>query len=169
VWSLRRSDSLERTGTYPRLSHFSRTFAPGVSAWHGDDESCAGLPAIGVTGSRPAKVCDATIPADVVFLSPDRDHLAVVGWESPIDGEVVIAAGLGDLQPECGGSVPYWIDRVTSPRAAGEVVRGGSKTMPALRTPVTRGESSSFLVGPNAHARPGCDVTQLQVTIAPAG
>jgi hypothetical protein len=168
VWSLRQSETLERTGTYPQLTEYTRTMARGLAAWHGANDACGGLPAIGVTASRPARVCGATVPEEEVFLSPDQDRFAVVAWESPISGEVLIAAGFADLRPSCGGSVPYWIDRVTSPLASGEVVREGSKRLPGIRTPVTSGESIYFIVGPSAQAKPGCDATQLQVTIAPA-
>jgi hypothetical protein len=167
VWSLLQSDSLDRTGAYPRLPTYSRVFARGVAAWHADGGTCGGLPAIGVTASRAAKVCNTMIPQNAVFVSPNRDRLAVVGWESPITGDVVVGVGFADLDERCGRAVPYWIERGTTSLAAGEVVRSGSKTLPALRTPVTRGESIFFIVGPSAGAPAGCDATQLQVTIAP--
>ena len=62
--------------------------------------------------------------------------------------------------------MPYCVDRGTTSLAQGDLVRGGSKTLPTLRTPVTRGESISFIVGPTAPTKPGCDATQLEVTIA---
>jgi hypothetical protein len=102
-----------------------------------------------------------------VFLSPDRRQLAIVGWRSPITGEVVVSAGFGDLDPECGGRVPYWIDLDTARLAAGEVVPGGSKTLPALRTPVVAGQSITFVVGPSADWEGGCDATQLDASIVP--
>jgi hypothetical protein len=168
VWSLRRSSSLDRTGTYPLLREYARALPPGVAAWHGANDACGGLPAIGVTASRAARVCGATVPENSVFVSPGPHEPAVVGWRSPIAGDVVIATGLADLDPRCGGNVPYWVDHGTTSLAQGEVVRNGSKTLPALRTPVAVGESIYFIVGPSARTRPGCDATQLQVTIAPA-
>jgi hypothetical protein len=167
VWSLRRGPGLVRSGTYPRLRKYTRVFARGVAAWHGATGACGGLPAVGVTASRSAHVCNALVPENSVFLSPDRDQLAVVGWESPISGDVSVTAGFGDLDAGCGGSIPYWIDLDTAPLAAGEVVPGGSKTLPPVPTPVTRGQSIYFVVGPSADAKRGCDATQLLVTIAP--
>jgi hypothetical protein len=165
VWSLRRGPGLDRSGTYPRLPEYTREFARGLAAWHGVSGACGGLPAVGVTASRPANVCDALVPEQSVFVSPDRDQLAVVGWESPITGEVEVGAGFGDLDADCGGSIPYWIDLDTSPLAAGEVVRGGSKTLPPIRTPVSVGQSIYVVVGPSADARAGCDAAQMHVTI----
>src|SRR5262249_31366240 len=97
IWSLRYGPTLERTGTYPLLPRFARTLRPGIAAWHGTNDACGGLPAVGVTGSKAGTVCGATVPEHAVFASPVHDELAVVGWQSPIAGDVVIAAGLGDL------------------------------------------------------------------------
>jgi len=168
VWSLRQGTSLDRGGPYPRLREYARALRPGLAAWHGRNASCGGLPAIGVTASRAALVCGATVPANAVFVSPAPDAPAVVEWQSPIAGEVLIAAGFADLDARCGGNVRYRIDRGPTLLALGEVVPNGSKTLPPLRTPIARGQSIDFVVGPNADTKPGCDATQLQVTIAPA-
>jgi hypothetical protein len=168
VWSLRRGASLDRTGSYPLLAKYTRAFARGLAAWHGASGACGGLPAIGVTASRSAELCNALVPEQSVVVSPDRDQLAVVGWESPVTGNVEVAVGFGDLDADCGGSIPYWVDLGTAPLAAGEVVPGGSKSLPSLPTPVIEGQSIYFIVGPSADARPGCDATQLHVTIATA-
>ena len=152
----------------PPLPRVPRALRPGLAAWHGRTAACGGLPAIGVTASRATLVCGATVPANAVLVSPAPDALAVVDWRSPIAGDVVIAAGFADLDARCGGSVRYWVDRGPTSLAQGEVVPNGSKSLPPLRTPVARGESIDFVVGPSADTKPGCDATQLQVTIARA-
>ncbi len=103
----------------PPLARYARALRPGLAAWHGRTAACGGLPAIGVTASRAALVCGATVPANAVLVSPAPDALAVVDWRSPIAGDVVIAAGFADLDARCGGSVRYWVDRGPTSLAAG--------------------------------------------------
>jgi hypothetical protein len=166
VWTLMQSQSLQ-PGNYTKLTGYAPSYAAGLAAWHGTNQACGGLPAVGVALLGPSRVCNnATVNPQAVFLIPDASHLAVVAWQSPVTSNISISAGMAALaDPACGDGTAYTIDRGATTLTQGTLPTGGSRQLSAIRTHVNAGQTVYFTVGPGAAGNADCDTTQLAVTI----
>ncbi len=105
---------------------------------------------------------------DKVNIHPGWTKLVVVGWRSPISGNVSITGSLADTDNSCGDGVLWYIDKNDSNLASGSFGEGGSQNLVNIGSsisdiPVKQGDFIYFVVHPNASSY--CDTTMLDVTI----
>jgi len=108
---------------------------------------------------------------DKVNVHPSWTKLAVVGWRSPISGNVAVTGSITDLDNLCGDGVLWYIDKDNTDLASGSLnngafqdVQSGAVSNSLSNIPVKQGEFIYFAVHPNtSHV---CDSTILDVKIS---
>ncbi|MCA9214093.1 MAG: DUF1592 domain-containing protein [Planctomycetales bacterium] len=110
-------------------------------------------------------------PGDVV-VHPSPTLFVAVGWQSPIDGFVQVAATIKDAHAGCGNgqewSVQHRSARQTAIVARGEFEAGGSGELSATKIAVRKGELISLVIGPR-DGQHACDLTRITLSISEVG
>ena len=97
------------------------------------------------------------------WKGPDFERFAIVGWKSPIAGEVTIRGSFALVQDTCTGSgITFSIDREGESLLEQMITTGASDVFD-VSTTVSVGESLYFIVG--AGVTSSCDFTLLDLTI----
>jgi hypothetical protein len=188
VWSFLDSDPawfpVHDALTYRLLPEFTASAfgQPGLEQWHGTVDLGGvdnKLPAVGInnTGS-PQSILGIDWPAGAVRVHPALHRFAIVGWKSPVTGNVRVTGGVADLQP--GGndgivwSVDYYDGSTTSILASGSIPDGGGQLFQdgfgaanLVSVAVNVGDQLYFVV--DKWTDLGGDSTGLNVVIAPVG
>lgn len=109
-------------------------------------------------------------PADAVVAHPGNEHLAVIGWRSPVKGRISIAGLVRDQDPVCGDGIAWSIERGRRQLAAGAIENGGEQLfrdaptgLRLTRLHVKPGDFIYVVI----HPREGyaCDSTRIDLTI----
>ena len=94
----------------------------------------------------------------------------VVGWKSPISGQVRISGLVRDMDAHCGNGVLWSIDLGTRTLASGSLGNGEAQVFAQGQgggglgsVSVSKGELLYFVVDPNGDV--GCDSTELEIRI----
>jgi hypothetical protein len=115
VWSYLYSPSGQlNPGAYKLLPGFSTDkFAiPGLESWSGDNVSTSQydlLPTVGINATgHEVSPSNVHWPADDVLVHPWWNQPVVIGWRSPVHGDVTVS-GIVSLaqQPNCGDGVDW--------------------------------------------------------------
>ncbi len=98
------------------------------------------------------------------------DNPVIVGWKSPIYGQVRISGLVRDMDGHCGDGVSWSIDLGAWTLALGDIGHGEAQGFadaqggPGLQSVlVSKGEFLYFVVDPNGEI--GCDSTELEIRI----
>ena len=148
---------------------------PGLQQWTaaqlgpGDDT----LPAVGINTTDVAQSYSTLAwPAHTVRVHPADDPV-IVGWKSPISGQVRISGLVRDMDAHCGNGVLWSIDLGTRTLASGSLGNGQAQGFAQGRggtrlqsVSVSKGEVLVFIVDPNGEI--GCDSTELEIRIESA-
>jgi hypothetical protein len=172
VWSFLESPTPERDPTgYRLLTEFvPNTFnIPGLEQWQAPDTLLPGnrLPAIGINASGSTQnFLSLTWPSDAIRFHPFENRLAIAGWRSPIDGFVDVAGSFGDMDPNGGNGVRWFVDLGTRALAGGSI-DGTSESFDKRGVRVKRGDFLYFAVDPKGGDF-FFDSTQVDVAITPS-
>jgi len=105
------------------------------------------------------------IPARSVWMHPSMFGFAVIGWKSPITGQVNVAGFFSDLDPNCGNGVIRSMDKGSLTLTTGTIANGGpAQTFSLTGISVSAGQVLYFIVDPNGDYH--CDSTGVDVTIS---
>ena len=103
-----------------------------------------------------------------VEVHPSPTLFVAVGWQSPIDGEIIVSAKVADAHPECGNGGEWWVQHQTSRKISnlghGLYGAGGGGELKRFNLQVHRGDVIRLVTGPKdgSHA---CDLTHADMTI----
>jgi hypothetical protein len=132
------------------------------------------LPAIGINATDQIQSYSTLAwPPHTVRVHP-ADAPVVVGWQSPISGQVRISGLVRDMDGHCGNGVLWSIDLGTTTLASGTLANGeaqgfaqgqGGTRLQSIS--VSKGEFLYFVVDPNGQF--GCDSTELEIRIESTG
>jgi len=174
VWHFLQSGDFSHTPqTYTLMPNFSTNSrhdgTSGVHNWTGTE-----IPDV-VVYKTEKDLWNATALAKYIYIHPGWSHLTIVGWRSPINGNVKIngefaspyASGGG-----CGDGVKWYIDKgattLTSgsfPNGSSQNVQQGTNGSSLTNISVQQGEFIYFILDYNTNAM--CDATKFDVTISP--
>ncbi len=98
------------------------------------------------------------------WKGPDNERFAVLGWTSPIAGEVAIRGTFALVQDDCTGSgIDFYVDREPDTLLE-KTITTGARDAFDLSTTVGVGDSLYFIIG--AGVTSSCDFTLLRLTIS---
>jgi hypothetical protein len=128
------------------------------------------LPAVGInTTDVTQSYSTLAWPGHTVRVHPSGVAV-VVGWKSPISGQVRISGLVRDMDAHCGNGVLWSIDLGTRTLASGSLGNGqaqgfaqGQGGTRLQSVSVSKGEFLYFIVDPNGDV--GCDSTELEIRI----
>lgn len=105
-----------------------------------------------------------------VAVHPSPSQMAVVGWLSPIAGEVRIEAAVTHAHPECGNGVTWSLELrrgATRQRLAAGLSNRATPVPvgPVESLAVQKGDLISLLIGPK-DGNHSCDLTDIELTIS---
>jgi hypothetical protein len=101
-------------------------------------------------------------PTYTLALAPSNVSLSIVGWVSPIDGEVNVTGSYSEIET-CATGVVWSVDKGSAILKSGVLLSGSvSFNLPKLR--VKSGEVLYFTIDP--YGNQSCDTTAFQATIA---
>lgn len=160
---------------YTLLSDFTGSAfgVPNLQQWYyGPYKS---LPSIGInrTGSLQ-DTNNITWPANTIHVHPSMYHDAVIGWRSPIQGNIKIIGSVGDLNNICTGSqidgISWFIDAYAInlsngvlPSGQRELFSNGNNSENLKEVQVTPGEWIYFII--NMSNNEDCDSTSVDISI----
>ncbi len=152
VWQFK--DSVDRTYTpsnYVALSSFYTEWRPclpgtGLKLWFNGS-----VPHVSVNSSGIDQACDPEKPitwnAGAAIVHPAPGSAAVVAWQSPVKGEVVVTYTVADIDT-WGGDGIDWFVQTPAAQSSG-VLDSGQSTIWQDTVKVERGQIIYFGVGPN--------------------
>jgi hypothetical protein len=175
VWTFwKRTSGQEGPGVYEPLPSFTaHAFGiQGLEQWTGQQVGSEQdvLPAVGInTTAQTQSYSTLAWPPHAIRVHPS-DMPVVVGWQSPISGQVRISGLAGDMDPNCGNGVLWSIVQGTRVLASGNLGNGQSQAFAdgtggaSLESvSVSEGDSLYFTVDPNGE--PNCDSTELEIRV----
>ena len=145
----------------------------GLLGWGSNDTPWFG----GNPADQPVSVQGITIPAHSVAMHPGPDRDVAVGWRSPIQGKVKIAASVAHAQPGSNG-IDWTVVQTTKTNrrnlANGSTEGTGAQTIPAAAdakalsgVTVNPGDMISLVVGPKGSHT--CDSTIIELIVTEVG
>ena len=142
----------------------------GLEQWQGPHQSGGPtdkLPAVGINATGSTQVVRGiTWPARSVRVHPWINDHVVVGWRSPITGDVHFAVVATDLDPGCGDGVEVAVRVGTRDVASDRVLNGGTGRLRGT-VEAFQGRFVYFVVGNGGRNDFGCDSTGLSVRLRP--
>ena len=147
--------------------HYTQTMVSSnydfVSGWGSND-----TPSLAANSSdREVRIPGIARPRSVVG-HPSPTLFTAAGWQSPIDGEVIVSGRLSDAHPECGNGVEWLVHHRSRSGLetlwSGDFGTAGKAAMPEKAIVVRRGDVVAFVIGPRGgnHA---CDLTEFNLVI----
>ncbi len=173
VWHFLQSGDFSHTPqTYTLMQNFSTSLrydgTPGIHNWSGTE-----IPDVVVY--KVEKDLNAAALAKYMYMHPGWSHLTIIGWRSPINGNVKINGEFASAYASgggCGDGVKWYIDKGATTLASGSFPNGSSQnvqqgTNGSSLTSVSmqQGEFIYFILDYNTNAM--CDATEFNVTISP--
>jgi hypothetical protein len=177
VWHYLQSASLTHDPDgYTLLPQFVPDLAgvAGLQSWQGGAVHTPkqGLPYVGVnTRADNPFLFGVDWPSGTMLVHPLPDRYVVVGWRSPIDGDVAITGSVTDRHAACGDGVRWFVDQGAATVASGNLINGAAQSLKngtggggLARVHVDFGDFLYFIVDPKANYV--CDSTGLSVKIS---
>jgi uncharacterized protein YneF (UPF0154 family) len=168
VWYYMRSNSLsDDPSKFELLSNF-KTNAYNIDnfQWWFSPNSYDGTPyvAINATGKKLTYL-SFTVPIGGITVHPGSGKYVIIGWQSPILGNVSLSGTIKDLDPNCGDGIIWYINQ-GSKKLVQKVLPSGEKEnflIPQIE--VQQGDFLYLLIGPNNSYN--CDSTGISLIISP--
>lgn len=160
---------------YSPLEEFiENTFdIPGLQQWQATSggSSTNSVPAIGINSADTAHTfLGVNWPSQRIRVHPSTTELVIVGWRSPVNGEVAITGGADDMDDSAGNGINWFIDKGSQNLASGSFENGGTQIFQQgdgganlASVHVTEGEFIYFVVDPRGDYT--FDSTQLDISI----
>lgn len=151
------------TGYLTRKSESSQNY-DFVKGWTGDDA----LSVVANSSDQHVRVPGNVKPHSVV-VHPSPTVRAAVGWRSPVDGTISIAASVQHAHPECGNGITWALEvrrGNTRQRLADGVSEGDRQITagPFENIAIHSGDLVSLIVGPR-DGNHSCDLTAVNLAI----
>jgi uncharacterized protein DUF1592/uncharacterized protein DUF1588/uncharacterized protein DUF1585/uncharacterized protein DUF1587/uncharacterized protein DUF1595 len=158
------------TGESPRIEgHFTRPVEKisgydFVQGWSTQD-----LPMLAANASDQHVRIPGNMFPHSVAVHPTPTVNAVVGWQSPLAGDVKIAAVVQHAHPECGNGVTWLLELrrgATRQRLAAGIAQGGKEVPvgPIEKLAVHKGDVVSLVIGPR-DGNHSCDLTRIDLSL----
>jgi hypothetical protein len=143
----------------------------GVACWESADPAppdfVQHIPAISVnfTDTPKGGINGLLIPARVLVMNPSELKLAVVGWNSPITGDVRVSGSFTNLNQTCGNGVSWSVDKGGVTLASGQIPKFAPPALFDLsEVTVLKGQVLYFVL--DSLGDRYCDETALNLTIS---
>ena len=155
-----------------RLAHFATPQRnPGyafITGWGSPD-----LPSVTANSSDRHVRVPGNMKPGGVCVHPTPTLAACAGWQSPIDGRVLIEGRVQHAHPECGNGVTWALELrrgASRRRLAAGAVQGATPAPIAAVGPLglRRGDLVSLVIGPR-DGNHSCDLTDLELRIREPG
>lgn len=126
-------------------------------------------PLLVANASDTAVNIPGTLAPHAVVVHPSPDQFVAVGWQSPLDGTVRIAAAVEHAHAACGNGVSWSLEMRRGgwrrQLAGGTIDVGGKAEIPAFEDiPVRVGDLVSLVIGAR-DGNHGCDLTRVELLI----
>jgi hypothetical protein len=177
VWHYLQSSGLVHDPAgYSLLAQFVPDFAgvAGLQSWQGGAAHTPkqSLPYVGVnTRADNPFLFGVDWPAGTMMVHPLPNRYVIVGWRSPIDGDVAVTGSVTDRDAACGDGVNWSVDHGPATVASGSLPNGGAQSLKngtggggLARVHVDFGDFLYFVIDPKANYI--CDSTGLNVKIS---
>jgi hypothetical protein len=170
VWGFMEGTVLHRPSSYSLLGDFvpNAFGVDGLEQWEGSFTSTGPLdrlPAVGINASGADQfLFTFNWPANTIRVHPLGNDAVIVGWRSPVPGNVRVEVGVSDLDPSCGDGVGWFIDNGEATLTSGNVPNGGAGAV-SLTVHVKRQTQLYFIVTDGGLGDYSCDSTGLTVDI----
>jgi len=180
VWHFMQSgDMIRNPQTYTLMPNFSTNSrydgTPGIHNWTGTE-----MPDVTVYKTEKDLIYSNTsILTKYIYMHPGWSHLTVIGWRSPINGNMKVSGEIASqYNKDCGDCVgdgiKWYIDKGATHLVSGAFPSRGSQNLQEgtigntlANIPVTQGEFIYFVIDRNANAFG--DGTKFDVTISQVG
>lgn len=108
--------------------------------------------------------------AHSVAAHPSPDRAAVIAWQSPVSGALVVRGAVTDGHPECGNGIEWSLEvrrGTTTQRLATGVSKGGESVPfgPIEGVAVEPGQAIAVVIGPR-DGNHSCDHTTIDLTLS---
>jgi hypothetical protein len=158
------------TGETPRIEgHFTRPVErisgyDFIQGW-----STQELPMLAANASDQHVRIPGNMFPHSVAVHPTPTVNAVVGWQSPLAGDVKITAVVQHAHPECGNGVEWLLELrrgATRQRLAAGIAQGGKEVPvgPIEKLTVQKGDVVSLVIGPR-DGNHSCDLTRIDLSL----
>ena len=173
VWSYQFGST---TDPNPATFQLLPSFAPnkfgvqGLESWWGDNasgNSLDRLPAVGINATgHPVDYMHIVWPPNTILVHPWWGERVIIGWRSPIAGNVLVTGSVSlPQQGNCGNGTSWSLDRDSSTVASG-TISGIQTAAWSTRQHVSRGQHLYLEVDPRGDI--SCDSTLVHLTITQA-
>jgi hypothetical protein len=169
VWSYLFSPTGQQNpADYKLLPHFDtdKFQVPGLESWWGQNRSNVDdlLPAMGINATgHDVSPFNVHWPTGAVLVHPWDRQPVVIGWRSPVPGNVFVTGAVALAQhPNCGTGIAWALDLGATTLRHGAVQHRQQANW-SLRVHLSRGESLYLVVAPRIGFV--CDSTLVDLTI----
>jgi hypothetical protein len=138
---------------------------PAVNGWR---KKGSDLPVFVANASDKVEQIPGRVSPHMVAVHPMPKEFVAVAWQSPVAGDVRIAARVAHAHPACGNGVAWWLEHRRAGRATvlgeGALDLGKEANPPARARKVEKGDLLVLAVD----ARDGnhsCDLTEVAFTV----
>lgn len=183
VWSYMVSANAQHNpATYTSLNEFipDAYDISGLQQWQGtivgtsnkDKLPSLGINKTGTTQSPQVGMKGIVWPSNVFRIHPWYPNMAVIGWKSPISGQIQITGGVEgiDRANPCSDGILWYIDKGSSTIAHGSIgylgkqdFNEGTGGSLLSRVEIMKDQQIFFLF--HANTNPSCDSVKLDITI----
>jgi hypothetical protein len=128
VWYFMGSSSLDHNpSTYYLLPEFSvdKSGVVGLIEWR--DPS--GLPWFAFNATGATQRGGGEWPVKMAAAHPNPSNMSVLGWRSPIQGQIRITGMVSDLDPGCGNGIKWFLEKGQTSLAAGYFINAGRQDL----------------------------------------
>lgn len=170
VWSYLFSPTGQQN---PAAYHLLRGFdtdkfeVPGLESWWGQNISTSAddlLPAAGINATgHLVTTMNIHWPAGAVLVHPWNGQPVIIGWRSPVPGNVFVTGAVTLAQhPNCGTGIAWALDLGARTLRHGAITQRQRQAW-ALRVHLKQGNSLYLVIAPRAGF--ACDSTLVSLTI----
>jgi len=174
VWHFMGSATLDRNpSTYYLLPRFvTDSYGKvGLLMWRDMNADFPGV-AFNATGVDIGMTYGMTWSANAIWIHPGSSKLVIIGWRSPISGNVKIMGSVLDGQTgDVDDGINWYIDKGSIALAAGSVDPGGGQNLQSglggsslTEVAINQGEFIYLIIHPRGHHY--CDPTFIELTIS---
>jgi hypothetical protein len=177
TWNFMESASLTRDpASYTLLPNFTNSGMMdgpilGLNYWQGTYTDPWGTyPYIGYNASGATQSPSFPVwPPETIALHPAPSRMPIIGWRSPLTGDVSVTGSVSDIHPSCGDGILWYIDKNATNLASGSInnnsqaFSSGAGGTELNTVAVNAGDMLYVIIHPNGDI--SCDSTNLDLSI----
>lgn len=138
---------------------------PAVNGWR---RKGVELPIVVGNSSDAVLQVPGTMQPHSVAVHPTPQEFVAVVWESPMAGEVAVAARITHAHPACGNGVAWWLEHRRNDQAfllaEGATGLGGAGQVPARTVTIEKGDRILLAIDAR-NADHVCDLTRVELSL----